>query len=70
MEKLISFPYECCHIALVVWFAMRWWYSKSSLFTPSTLFAILHNHFIGRLCSAICLGVAMYVVPVSFGVSV
>ncbi len=47
---------------------MRWQYSKSSLFSPITEFAILHNYFMGSLHCAICLGVTVYVVPVSFGV--
>jgi hypothetical protein len=67
---LILFPYECCHVALVVWFAMRWQYFKSSPFTPITEFAILHSHFMGSLHCAICFGVTVYVVPVTFGVLV
>ncbi len=37
---------------------------------PSTEFAISHNHFNGSLHCAICLEVALYVVPMSFRVLV
>jgi len=44
-----SFPYECIHVDLVLWFETRWRYSKSSTLSPITEFAILQNHDIGIL---------------------
>jgi hypothetical protein len=48
-----SFPYEWVQFALVLGFAMRCPYSRSSPFSPSTEFAILHIQVIGSFWLAI-----------------
>ena len=65
----ISFPYECVHVDLVLWFETRWRYSKSSPLSPTTKFAISQNQFKGILRADICWGFTVYVVPVSLGVA-
>jgi hypothetical protein len=63
-SRPISFPYECVHVALVVWFAMRWRYSNSSPFSPMTEFAISQNQVMGILRADIFWGVTVYIVLV------
>ncbi len=43
-----SFPYKWVHVALVLGFAMRCWYSRSLLFSPITEFAISQSQVIGN----------------------
>ena len=64
VSQPISFPYEWVHVDLV------WRHPKSSPLSPTTKFSISQNQFKGKVCADICWGVAVYVVPVSFGVAV
>ncbi len=68
-SRPILFPYECIHVDLVLWFEIRWQYSKSLPLSPTTEFAILQNQVKGILRADICWGVTVYVVPVSLGVA-